>query len=146
LLVAEVPWSEAGIASSKLEYLYRHGFSATAPRGSRLPRIARVLAQPFGDSGSTALEVPLDSAWPSTGWGEHPFEWARCAQAAWVLVDAARRCWSIEVRSLGAVQDDLAWLARAVYPGKSVELDLDEFDAKSRYSTREGRRTKLRTK
>ncbi len=57
-----------------------------------------------------------------------------------------RRCWSIEVRSQDAVQDELAWLSRAVYAGKSVELDLDEFDARSRYSTRAGGRTKLRTK
>ena len=57
-----------------------------------------------------------------------------------------RRCWSIEVRSQEAVQDELAWLCEAVYAGKNVELDLDEFDARSRYSTREGRRTKLRTK
>ena len=30
--------------------------------------------------------------------------------------------------------------------GKNVELDLDEFDARTRYAAREGRRTKLRTK
>jgi hypothetical protein len=44
------------------------------------------------------------------------------------------------------VEEELAWLRDAVYAGKSVELDLDEFDARTRYAVREGKRTKLRTK
>jgi hypothetical protein len=33
----------------------------------------------------------------------------------------------------------------AVYGGRSVEVEIDEYDAKSRYSVREGRRSRLRT-
>jgi hypothetical protein len=43
------------------------------------------------------------------------------------------------------VQEALEWLRDAVYAGKSVEIELDEFDARNRYSSREGKRTRLRT-
>jgi hypothetical protein len=33
----------------------------------------------------------------------------------------------------------------SVYAGRSVDVEVDEYDAKSRYSIREGRRSRLRT-
>ncbi len=147
----EVPWSEAGIASSKLEYLaYRHGFFYDGHRAEAdCHALLEVLAQPFGDSGGTALKALLDSArGPSFRlWANNSsFDTKDVLKQRGYWWDAARRCWSIEVRSQDAVQEELAWLSRTVYAGKSVELDLDEFDARNRYSTRAGRRTKLRTK
>ncbi len=147
----EVPWFEAGIASSKLEYLaYRHGFFYDGHRAEAdCHALLEVLAQPFGDSGGTALKVLLDSArGPSFRlWANNsPFDTKDALKQRGYWWDAARRCWSIEVRSQDAIRDDLAWLSRTVYAGKNVELDLDEFDAKNRYSAREGRRSKLRTK
>jgi DNA polymerase-3 subunit epsilon len=147
----EVPWVEAGIASSKLEYLaYRHGFFYDGHRAEAdCHALLEVLAQPFGESAGTALKVLLDSArGPSFRlWANNsPFETKDVLKKRGYWWDAARRCWSVEVRSQEAVQKNFAWLCEAVYAGKNVELDLDEFDARSRYSTREGRRTKLRTK
>jgi DNA polymerase-3 subunit epsilon len=147
----EVPWSDAGIPSSKLEYLaYRHGFFYDAHRAEAdCHALLEVLAQPFGATGGTGLKVLLDSARsPSFRlWANNsPFDTKDVLKQRGYWWDATRRCWSIEVRSRDAVQADLAWLAEAVYAGKNVELDLVEFDAKSRYSTREGVRSKLRTK
>ncbi len=147
----EVPWGDAGIASSKLEYLaYRHGFFYDGHRAEVDCRaLLEVLSQPFGDTGATALKVLLDSArapsyrlWATNS----PFETKDVLRKRGYWWDAGRRCWSVEVRSHERVQEELTWLRDAVYAGKSVEVELDEFDAKSRYGAREGRRTKLRTK
>jgi len=147
----EVPWSDAGIASSKLEYLaYRYGFFYDGHRAEAdCHALLEVLAQPFGESGGTALKSLLDSArTPSYRlWANNsPFETKDVLRQRGYWWDAGRRCWSVEVRSQEAVQEELAWLRDTVFAGKNVEVDLDEYDARSRYSTREGRRTRLRTK
>lgn len=147
----EVPWSDAGIASSKLEYLaYRHGFFYDGHRAEAdCHALLEVLSQPFGATEGTALKVLLDSARsPSFRlWANNsPFETKDVLKQRGYWWDAGRRCWFVEVRSQEAVQEELAWLRDNVYGGKSVELDLDEFDARTRYAVREGKRAKLRTK
>jgi DNA polymerase-3 subunit epsilon len=94
------------------------------------------------------LKVLLDSARaPSFRlWANNsPFETKDVLRKRGYWWDAVRRCWSCEVRSQARVQEELAWLRDAVYAGKSVAIEQDEFDAKSRYSGREGQRTVLRT-
>jgi DNA polymerase-3 subunit epsilon len=146
----EVPWSDAGITSSKLEYLaYRYGFFYDGHRAEADCRaLLEVLSQPFGETGGTALKVLLDSArTPSFRlWANNsPFETKDVLRKRGYWWDATRRCWSCEVRSPARVQEELAWLRDAVYAGKSVVIEQDEFDAKTRYSERDGQRTLLRT-
>jgi DNA polymerase-3 subunit epsilon len=146
----EVPWATAGIASSKLEYLaYRCGFFYEAHRAEAdCHALLQVLAQPFGTTGEPALKLLLDSArGPSFRvWANNsPFETKDVLKQRGYRWDAARRCWSLEVRSPEAVQEALVWLRDAVYGGRSVDVEIDEYDAKSRYSVREGRRSRLRT-
>ena len=145
----EVPWAEAGIASAKLEYLaYRAGFFYDGHRAeSDCRALLEVLAQPFGTTGRTALHLLLASArepsfrlWASNS----PFETKDVLKQRGFWWDAGRRCWFIEVRSQEAVQDTLAWLRKAVYAGKNAEVELDQFDARTRYSSREAQRTRLR--
>jgi len=147
----EVPWGEAGIASSKLEYLaYRYGFFYDGHRAEvDCYALLEVLSQHFGATGGTALKVLLDSARaPSYRlWANNsPFETKDALKQRGYWWDAGRRCWSVEVRSQEAVREELEWLRDTVYAGKNVEIELDEFDAKTRYAARDGRRTKLRTK
>lgn len=146
----EIPWAQAGIASAKLEYLaYRSGFFYEAHRAEAdCHALLQVLAQPLEATGSTALKALLDSArGPSFRlWAnQSPFETKDVLKQRGYRWDAARRCWSLEARSQQAVQDAVEWMRDSVYAGKSVELDLDEFDAKNRYSVRAGRRSRLRT-
>ena len=146
----EVPWGDAGITSSKLEYLaYRYGFFYAGHRAEADCRaLLEVLSQPFGETGGTALKVLLDSARaPSFRlWANNsPFETKDVLRKRGYWWDATRRCWSCEVRSQARVQEELAWLRDAVYAGKSVAIEQDEFDAKTRYSGRDGQRTLLRT-
>ncbi|MDH5175801.1 MAG: 3'-5' exonuclease [Gammaproteobacteria bacterium] len=146
----EVPWATAGIASSKLEYLaYRCGFFYEGHRAEAdCHALLHVLAQPFGTTGEPALKLLLDSArgpsykvWASNS----PYETKDVLKQRGYRWDAARRCWSLDVRSQEAVQEAVEWMRESVYAGRSVEVEIDEFDAKCRYSIREGRRSRLRT-
>jgi DNA polymerase-3 subunit epsilon len=147
----EVPWSEAGIESSKLEYLaYRYGFFYEGHRAEIDCRaLLEVLRRPFEQDGArvTALKVLLDSArapsyrlWASGS----PFESKDVLRKRGYWWDAPKRCWFIEVRSQEVVQVELAWLKETVFGGKNVALELEEFDAKTRYSGREGKKEKAR--
>ena len=147
----EVPWSEAGIESSKLEYLaYRYGFFYEGHRAEIDCRaLLEVLRQPFQKDGApgTALKVLLDSArapsfrlW-ATG---SPFESKDVLRKRGYWWDAPKRCWFVEVRSQEAVQAELAWLKETVFGGKGAALELEEFDAKTRYSGRDGKKEKVR--
>jgi DNA polymerase-3 subunit epsilon len=146
----EVPWSEAGIESSKLEYLaYRYGFFYEGHRAEvDCLALLEVLRRPFGESGGTALKLLLDSARaPSFRlWANgSPFESKDVLRKRGYWWDAPKRCWSREVRSQEAVQAELAWLKDVVFGGKTVTLDLDEFDARTRYSGRDGKRARVTT-
>lgn len=151
----EIPWSEAGIESSKLEYLaYRYGFFYDGHRAEvDCLALLEVLRRPFvrkegQGSAETALKVLLDSAretsyrlW-ATG---SPFESKDALRKRGYWWDAPVRCWSRELWSSEDVRAELAWLKNAVYGGRSVTLDLDEFDARTRYSARPGKRERVRT-
>jgi DNA polymerase-3 subunit epsilon len=146
----EVPWSDAGIESSKLEYLaYRYGFFYEGHRAEIDCRaLLEVLRRPFGETGSTGLKVLLESARaPSFRlWAlNSPFESKEVLRKRGYWWEAAKRCWYGEFRSREEIEGELAWLKESVYAGKSVPLELDEFDAKTRYSGRDGRKEKVRT-
>jgi DNA polymerase III subunit epsilon len=153
----EVPWSEAGIESSKLEYLaYRSGFFYEGHRAEiDCLALLEVLRRPFvrvsqpsnGSAEPTALKLLLDSARaPSFRlWAVgSPFESKDALRKRGYWWDAAKRCWYRELGAREELEAELAWLREAVFAGKSMTLDLDEFDAKSRYSTRDGKREKVR--
>jgi DNA polymerase-3 subunit epsilon len=146
----EVPWSEAGIESSKLEYVaYRYGFFYEGHRAEvDCLALLEVLRQPFAKSGSTALKILLDSARkPSFRlWANNsPFESKDVLRSRGYRWVPDKRCWYGDLSSRDELQEELAWLKDAVFAGKSVALDLDEFDARTRYSDREGKREKVRT-
>jgi DNA polymerase III subunit epsilon len=146
----EIPWSEAGIESSKLEYLaYRHGFFYEGHRAEiDCMALLELLSRPFGQTGSTALQVLLETARkPSFRlWANNsPFDSKDTLKRRGYRWVPDKRTWVGELASRDDVAAELAWLKDHVYGGKSVALDLDEFDAKSRYSERDGHREKVRT-
>jgi len=94
----EVPWSEAGIESSKLEYLaYRYGFFFEGHRAEIDCRaLLEVLRRPFGETGFTGLKVLLESARaPSFRlWAlNSPFESKDVLKKRGYWWDASGRCW-----------------------------------------------------
>jgi DNA polymerase-3 subunit epsilon len=145
----EVPWEEVGIGSAKLEYLaYRHGFFFDAHRAEIDCRaLLEVLRRPFGDSGVSALKVLLESArepslrvW-ATG---SPFETKDVLKARGYRWEAEKRVW---YRDLAAAEreTELAWLKEAVYAGQGAGVEVETFDARTRYSGRAGKRESVWT-
>ena len=144
----EVPWEEAGIGSAKLEYLaYRCGFFFDAHRAEVDCRaLLEVLRRPFGETGASAFKVLLESArepslrvW-ATG---SPFETKDILRARGYRWEADKRVW---YRDLAAAEHEpeLAWLKEHVYAGKSAGVEVETFDAKTRYSGRAGTKERVR--
>lgn len=146
----EVPWHEAGIESSKLEYLaYRYGFFYEGHRAEAdCLALLEVLRRPFAATGRPAFAQLLESARrPSYRlWANNSaFETKDVLRKRGFRWQAPKRCWCRELATREEVQTELAWLKENVFGGKTVALDLDEFDATSRYSTREGKRERITT-
>ena len=74
-----------------------------------------------------------------------PFESKEVLKKRGYWWDAPKRCWYGEFRSREAIDLKLAWLRESVYAGKCIALELEEFDARTQYSQRDGRREKVRT-
>jgi DNA polymerase-3 subunit epsilon len=145
----EVPWSEAGIESSKLEYVaYRSGFFYEGHRAEiDCLALLEVLGRPLGATGATALKALLDSAREPSFWlwaNNSPFDSKDALKRRGYRWVPEKRCWYGEIASRDALQAELAWLKANVYAGKDATLEFDEFDAKTRYSGRQGKRERVR--
>jgi len=99
-----------------------------------------------GSAGETALKVLLESArepslrvW-ATG---SPFETKDVLKARGYRWEADRKVW---YRDLGAAdrEAEFAWLKENVYGGKSAGVEVETFDARVRYSGREGTKERVR--
>lgn len=144
----EVPWESVGIGSAKLEYLaYRYGFFFDAHRAEIDCRATlEILRTAFADTDGTVLKTLLKSARePSLRiWAlASPFETKDVLKARGYRWESEKRVW---YRDLEAAEReaDLAWLKEAVYGGKSASVEVETFDARTRYSGREGMKESAR--
>ncbi|MEY4377506.1 MAG: hypothetical protein RJB26_2056 [Pseudomonadota bacterium] len=140
----DIPWSEAGVSSHKLEYLaYRAGFFYEGHRAEiDCLALLQVLAQPLGDTGGTAFKALLSNARQESlrVWAnESPFETKDILRGRGYRWDPQERCWHKELRRPG-LPAELAWLKNAVYGGRERLVNLDVQDARGRYSVRPGKR------
>jgi DNA polymerase-3 subunit epsilon len=143
----EVPWEEAGIGSGKLEYLaYRYGFFFDAHRAAIDCRaVLEVLRRPFGETGTSVLKVLLDSArepslriW-ATGSRIETKDVLKARGYRW---EAEKRVWYRDLVAAGR-EAELAWLKESVYGGKNAVVEVETFDARVRYSGREGKKERV---
>jgi len=146
----EVPWDELGLGGAKLEYLaYRYGFFFEGHRAEIDCRaLLEVLRRPVPGAaeGTTALPLLLESARaPSFRvWAlGSPIETKELLKARRYRWDNEKRVW---YRDIGAAEREaeLAWLKEAVYGGKSAAIEVSTFDARTRYSGREGSKERVR--
>jgi DNA polymerase-3 subunit epsilon len=144
----EIPWEEAGIPSAKLEYLaYRHGFFFEGHRAEiDCLALLEVLRRPFGDTGKTNLKVLLDSArkpsvrlWASNS----PFESKDLLKARAYRWEPERKTWYRDLPKDEA-KTEVAWLKAEIFGGRSVALNMEVFNARTRYAGREGRQETVR--
>ncbi|HVN41455.1 MAG TPA: 3'-5' exonuclease [Steroidobacteraceae bacterium] len=146
----EVPWESEGLGSAKLDYLaYRHGFFYDAHRAQNdCHAVLELLRRPFGTTARSALHLLLQSAREPSArlWATgSPFESKDLLRARGYRWDGEQRCWYRDIPSAAAERDaECQWLREAVYGGRAAVVDLETFDARTRYSGRSGRRERLR--
>jgi DNA polymerase-3 subunit epsilon len=147
----EVPWTELGLGAAKLEYLaYRYGFFFDGHRAEMDCRaLLEVLRRPIPAEAETgpALRLLLESArepsyrvW-ATG---SAFETKDILKARGYRWEAERRVWYRDLLPREALDEELAWLKEKVYGGRSANVDVERFDARTRYSDRQGTREQVR--
>lgn len=146
--IRDIAWRDRGYGSSALEFLsYRTGFFYDAHRAETdCLALLRVLAGPLGDSGTPALHALLESARQTSyrvaALGS-PFDSKDALKARGYRWNSEDKIW---VGDVGAAdrETELAWLKKAVYEGKSVEVEIETLTAKQRYSDREGKKERVR--
>ena len=140
----DIPWSEAGISSHKLEYLaYRAGFFYEGHRAEiDCLALLEVLSRPLDGFDGTAFKALLANARQESirVWAnESPYETKDVLRSRGFRWDPQERCWHKDLRR-AALPAELSWLKNAVYGGREKLVNLDVQDARGRYSVRPGRR------
>lgn len=138
----QIPWSEEGVSSGKLEFLaYNCGFHYTGHRASTdCHALLEVLQNPLPTSGTLAMQALLQNARQAelkvSALGS-PFESKDALKDRNYRWNADKKVWakSIPQKSL---DDEVSWLAQSVYAGKGFRLELEKLTAMNRYSNRSG--------
>lgn len=143
---SQVGWENAGIASTKLEYIAtRMGFYYEAHRAEAdcLALLQALRLKHPGFEGRSAFEQLLANYWLEDRriWAVNsPFETKDLLKArGYRWSDGSRpdseKAWWIEV-PLAGLEDELAWLKSCVYGGRSFSVPIDKVDAYSRFTER----------
>jgi DNA polymerase-3 subunit epsilon len=138
----QIPWSEEGVGSGKLEFLaYICGFHYTGHRASTdCHALLEVLQAPLPSSGMLAMQALLQNARLAeikiSALGS-PFESKDVLKERSYRWNADKKVWakSIPQKSL---DDEVSWLSQSVYIGKGFRLELEMMTAMNRYSNRQG--------
>jgi DNA polymerase-3 subunit epsilon len=139
---AQIPWSEEGISSSKLEFLaYFFGFQFTGHRAvTDCQALLEVLQQPLPTSGSKAMQVMLQNASISdiqvSALGS-PFDSKDVLKERNYRWNADKKVWAKRILKQN-LADEVAWLKASVYAGKGFKLEIEQMTEMNRFSARPG--------
>lgn len=140
----QVPWSDEGIGSAKLEFLaYRFGFHYTGHRASTdCHALLEVLQESLPISGTKAMQSLLvNSSEPEVqvaalGAAFESKDLLREREYRW---NPGKKVWAKGIPQR-YVNDEVAWLSAFVYGGRPFELEHELLTAMNRYSYRAGER------
>lgn len=139
----EIPWSEEGVSSGKLEFLaYNCGFHYTGHRASTdCHALLEVLQNPLPTSGALAMQALLQKARQAeikvSALGS-PFDSKDALKGRSYRWNADKKTWAKSIPQK-ALDDEVSWLAQSVYAGKGFRLELEKLTAMNRYSNRQGK-------
>lgn len=139
----EIPWSEEGINSGKLEFLaYNCGFHYTGHRASTdCYALLEVLQNSLPTSGTLAMQALLQNARQAeikvSALGS-PFESKDALKERSYRWNGEKKVWAKSIPQK-ALDDEVSWLAQSVYAGKGFRLELEKLTAMNRYSNRQGK-------
>ncbi len=147
----EVPWTDLGLGTAKLEYLaYRFGFFFDAHRAEMDCRaLLEVLRRPIPGQAEpvNALKLLLESArQPSSRvWATgSPFEAKDLLKARGYRWEGEKKVWYRDLSPQEPLEEELGWLKKEVYAGRGASVEVETFDARTRYSERAGKRQTIR--
>jgi DNA polymerase-3 subunit epsilon len=138
----QIPWSEEGVGSGKLEFLACNcGFHYTGHRASTdCHALLEVLQHPLPTSGVMALQTLLKNARVTeikvSALGS-PFESKDVLKERSYRWNADKRVWAKEIPQ-PLLDDEVTWLGDAVYAGKGFRLEFEKLTAMTRFSKRTG--------
>lgn len=138
----EIPWSDEGISSGKLEFLaYNCGFHYTGHRASTdCHALLEVLQNRLPTSGVLSMHALLQNARQAeirvSALGS-PFESKDVLKGRNYRWNADRRIWAKSIPQK-ALDEEVSWLSESVYAGKGFRLELEKLTAMNRYSNRQG--------
>jgi len=101
------------------------------------------LQQPLPKSGTLALKALLAQARQASYRAYAngaPFETKDALKARAYRWDGDKRCWHKTVTGPVSLKEETEWLKTEVYGGRSAKLEIEEFDSKTRFSSRSGNR------
>lgn len=138
----QIPWSEEGISSGKLEFLaYNCGFHYTGHRASTdCHALLEVLQNPLPTSGVLAMQTLLQNARLTeikVSALSSPFESKDTLKDRNYRWNAEKKVWAKSIPQK-LLDDEAEWLSKSVYSGKSFRLELEKVTAMNRYSNRPG--------
>jgi DNA polymerase III subunit epsilon len=145
----DIDWKAVGAGSSKLSALAAdQGWFFDAHRAQvDCHALLQVLSRPVGATGATGLSLLNAAAsLPSyklsaTG---SPFESKDVLKARGYRWDAEAKVWGCSLATDIALEEELVWLAQAVYGGRNASVEVELLDSQVRYSARRGEVTKRR--
>ncbi len=139
---AQIPWSDEGIGSSKLEFLaYFYGFHFAGHRAvNDCQALLEVLQQPLPASGTKAMQALLKNARSPelkvSAIGS-PFESKDALKERGYRWNAERKIWAKSIPK-HQLEDEAAWLKETVYGRKPFRLELERVTFMNRFSSRPG--------
>ncbi len=138
----QIPWTEEGIGSGKLEFLaYHSGFHFTGHRASTdCHALLEVLQQPLPTSGKLAMQILLQNAQLTeirvSALGS-PFDSKDVLKVRNYRWNGDRKVWAKNILQQ-SVECEVAWLRESVYAGNSFSLEFEKMTAMNRFSNRAG--------
>lgn len=145
----DIDWKAVGAGSSKLSALAAdQGWFFDAHRAQvDCHALLQVLSRPVGATGATGLsQLNTAASLPSfklsaTG---SPFESKDVLKARGYRWDAEAKVWGCSLATEMAMEEELVWLAQAVYGGRNASVEVESLDSHVRYSARRGKVSKRR--
>ena len=144
----QVPWSEEGIGTAKLEYLaYRFGFHYTGHRASTdCHALLEVLQELLPTSGTKAMQSLLINAREPeiqvSALGAR-FESKDLLRERGYRWNPDKKVWAKGIPKK-QLDEEVAWLSSFVYGGRAFQLEQERLTAMNRYSVRSGERQTVR--
>lgn len=139
---AQVPWTEEGLGSAKLEFLaYRYGFYFTGHRASNdCHALLEVLQRNLPESGIKAMKRLLENArerdYKVWALGS-PFDSKDALKERGYRWNPDRKVW-VGTVAQSALEQEKEWLKAVVYGGRGFQIELEKVDAFNRFSDRQG--------